>query len=607
MSAPRHHQAKAPTGSPELSIRPLLRSTLGFVLVSALALGGPAYGAPPRDEGIDVQQFRPGGGASDYLHLQGGFMGRHTGFTFGTVFDNADVVLLTDRKGDGVKSGIVDGQATLNLMASFGLWERLELGIAMPLVLSQTIGPAWPFLMPGDPAPDGFHLADLRITPKVKIVDGGKQFALAIAAPISIPIGSSFAGYGTLSVEPKIILDWNPAYYFRLTMNVGGRFRDATAFDGLQLGEEVTWGLGMKLSFFLGDQLFSVLTSFAGSFELPDQTLEDPPFEFLGGLEWRGIQDLAVYAAAGAGLTRGYGSPDLRGVVGIRIGGYRDCPHGDEDFDGFEDDDNCADLDNDRDGVVDVLDQCPNEPEAKNGWDDDDGCPDVPLAFATVLDGREDPNALSRDSDGDGIPDAFDHCPDLAEDLDGFEDGDGCPEGDNDGDGVLDVADRCPTLAEVLNGFEDSDGCPDSPTGPVRVDDLARTITITDKIYFDTGKATIQARSFALIDAIAALLDTRKDIKRLRIEGHTDNVGSAALNLRLSSERAASVAKYLVDKGIAADRFESRGIGKEEPIADNRTVKGRAENRRVEFEIVEYEGSTAPLEAVPVNDIPIPE
>lgn len=584
---------------------------LGLLCLCAVAalsgLPSIARAAPPRDEGVDVQQFRPGGGASDYLHQTGGFLGRHTGFTFGLVFDQADVVLLSDRTGDGAKSGVVDGQGTLNLLASFGIWERLELGVAMPLVLTQAIGPAWPVVMPGLAPPDGFQLGDLRLTPKIKVVDGGKQFALSIAAPVSLPIGSSFAGFGTLSVEPKIILDWLPAYYFRLTLNFGGRFRDHTAFDGLTLGEELTWGLGMKLSFFLGDQLFSVLASFAGSFELPDQRLEDPPFEFLGGLEWRGIQDLAVYAAAGAGLTRGYGSPDVRGVIGVRIGGYRDCPYGDEDYDGFEDDDDCADLDNDKDGIEDGADLCPNEPETRNGWEDEDGCPDERLVFATVLDGKEDPNALARDSDGDGVPDAFDHCPDLAEDMDGFEDGDGCPEADNDNDGVLDVADRCPLLAEVKNGFKDDDGCPDSPEGPVRVDDLNRQITITDLIYFDTGKATIQPRSFALLDAIAMLLDTRKDIKRLRIEGHTDNVGSAALNKRLSGERAASVAAYLVGKGIAQGRLETRGVGMDEPIADNRTAAGRASNRRVEFEIVEYDDTGAPTTVVPIQEIPIPE
>jgi len=579
----------------------LLLSVTGAVI---LPLSATALGAPPAD-GVDVQQFRPGGGASDYLHLLGGFMGPHTGFTLNMVYDHANVVLLTDRKGVGFKSGIVDGQDTVNLSGSFGLWERLELGIALPLVVVQETGPSYSLLYPGVAPPDGFHLGDLRFTPKVKLVDGGREFALALAVPLSLPTGQSFAGFGSLSIEPRVVLDWNPAYYFRLTLNAGGRFRETTQSGGLDLGGELTWGLGMKLSFFLGEQLFSVLTTFAGSFELPDQPLEDPPFEFLGGLEWRGVKDLAVYAAAGAGITRGYGSPDVRAVVGVRYGGYRDCPYGEEDLDGFEDKDACADPDNDRDNILDEADMCPNEPETPNKWDDKDGCPDEALAFNSTLDGKEDPDTMSRDNDGDSIPNAYDHCPDLAEDFDGYEDGDGCPEPDNDSDGVPDLADRCTTLAEVKNGFEDDDGCPDVPTGPVRIDDLARQITITDKIYFDTGKATIQERSFGLLDAIATLLVSRDDIKRLRIEGHTDDVGPSELNKRLSSERATSVASYLTGKGVTSDRLETLGVGEDAPIDNNKTSSGRANNRRVEFEIVEYNDTTPqPLDRVPV---PIPE
>ncbi len=585
----------------------LHRHILSVALACAVAAAAaPASAAPPREDGIDVQQFRPGPGASDFLHLIGGFMAPHTGLTLGLVYDHADVVLLTDRKGAGFKSGIVDGQGTLNVMGAFSLWERLELGIAMPLVVAQAIGPAFPDLYPGVAPPDGFQLGDLRFVPKVRIVDGGRQFALALALPLSLPTGQTFAGFGSVSIEPRVVLDWNPAYYFRLTVNAGGRVRDTTSSGGLELGGELTWGLGMKLSFFLGDQLFSVLTSFSGAFELPDQALEDPPFEFLGGLEWRGIKDLAVYAGAGAGLTRGYGSPDVRALFGVRYGGYRDCPYGEEDFDGFEDDDACGDPDNDFDGILDEADICPNEPETKNGFSDKDGCPDEALAFERARDGQEDPDALARDDDGDSIPNAYDHCPDLAEDYDGFQDADGCPEPDNDNDGVLDVADRCSTLAEVKNGFEDDDGCPDIATGPVRVDDLSRQLTITDKIYFDTGRATIQPRSFELLDAIAALLVARDDIVRLRIEGHTDDVGPADFNKRLSSERALSVAAYLTQKGIAESRLETLGVGEDDPIDKNTTPKGRAANRRVEFEIVEYADTNtpAPLERVPV---PIPE
>jgi len=557
-----------------------------------MVLATSANAAEPREDGVDVQQFRPGAGASDYLHMLGGFLGRHLGFTAGGTYNHAEVPLLSDRKGEGVKSGILDSQDTLDLSAALTAFDIVELGVDVPLVLTQSVGPAYDVLYPGVAAPAAFAFGDIRLTPKIKVFGIGRDFALAIAAPISLPTGSNFAGYGSLSVEPRLIIDIQPAYYFRLTLNGGARLRPDTTLGAVQpmtLGNEITWGVGMKFSFLLADQLFSIPVTFAGAFPL-DKTESDnsPPLEFLTGLEWRGVRDLSVFAALGAGLTKGYGSPDLRGVVGVKYGGYRDCPYGPEDFDGWEDDDSCADLDNDADGILDTADRCPNEPETKNGWDDEDGCPDEALTFARNLDGKDDPTSTTRDSDGDQIVDAYDRCPDVAEDMDGFEDGDGCPEADNDLDGVMDTADKCPNLAEVVNAYLDDDGCPDEQTGPVRIDDINRQITIADKIYFDSGKATIQPRSFELLDAIAGLLVARKDVLKLRIEGHTDDQGPAEMNRKLSADRADSVAAYIIAKGVGADRLETRGAGEDEPIADNRTEKGRAENRRVEFEIVEY-------------------
>jgi len=91
---------------------------------------------------------------------------------------------------------------------------------------------------------------------------------------------------------------------------------------------------------------------------------------------------------------------------------------------------------------MDNLDKCPEEAEDKDGFQDEDGCPDP-------------------DNDGDGVPDQFDQCPDLPEDQDGFEDDDGCPDPDNDKDGIPDTGDKCPTQAEDKDGFKDDDGCPD--------------------------------------------------------------------------------------------------------------------------------------------------
>lgn len=99
-------------------------------------------------------------------------------------------------------------------------------------------------------------------------------------------------------------------------------------------------------------------------------------------------------------------------------------------------------ADYDRDGVPDEIDACPNMPEDIDGFEDEDGCPDF-------------------DNDNDGIYDSQDNCPDVPEDFDGFRDDDGCDDFDNDGDGIVDEKDLCPNEKETVNGYKDDDGCPD--------------------------------------------------------------------------------------------------------------------------------------------------
>jgi outer membrane protein OmpA-like peptidoglycan-associated protein len=108
-------------------------------------------------------------------------------------------------------------------------------------------------------------------------------------------------------------------------------------------------------------------------------------------------------------------------------------------------------------------------------------------------------------------------------------------------------------------------------------------IDIKETVYFDTGKATIQKRSFKLLDQVAKLLTEHSEIEKVSVEGHTDNQGKPEANLKLSQRRAEAVRDYLVKKGVAPERLTAKGFGQERPIAPNNTAKGRATNRRVEF------------------------
>lgn len=235
------------------------------------------------------------------------------------------------------------------------------------------------------------------------------------------------------------------------------------------------------------------------------------------------------------------------------------CPDEPEDFDKFQDEDGCPDLDNDADGIRDKDDKCPDDPEDLDKFEDTDGCPEL-------------------DNDQDGLADSVDQCPNDAEDKDGFDDDDGCPDPDNDNDTFLDNDDKCPIEFGVA-----PDGCPKKYVNVV----VTKTkIEIKQTIFFEFNKATIKSVSFSLLDEVAQALSDNPTIK-VEIQGHTDSVGNDKFNLKLSQKRAESVKAYLVKRGIDAGRMDPKGYGENVPIADNRTADGRSQNRRVEFVITE--------------------
>lgn len=101
-------------------------------------------------------------------------------------------------------------------------------------------------------------------------------------------------------------------------------------------------------------------------------------------------------------------------------------------------------------------------------------------------------------------------------------------------------------------------------------------------LRFENGKSTIKSSSYPHLNLLASMLQEKPDYK-LSVNGYTDNVGSAESNLVLSKNRAEAVKTYLIKQGIDATRITADGYGMENPIADNKTSEGRAQNRRVEF------------------------
>lgn len=226
--------------------------------------------------------------------------------------------------------------------------------------------------------------------------------------------------------------------------------------------------------------------------------------------------------------------------------------------------------DTDKDGIIDSLDKCPTVP----GVAKYDGCP-IPDTDKDGINDEEDKcptvPGLAKyqgcpipDTDKDGINDEEDKCPTVP----GVARYQGCPIPDTDGDGVNDEEDRCPTEAGLPENF----GCPT----------LAQFKFNANKVQFLSGSATLTAAAKKELDLGASILTEHPDIK-ISIEGHTDNTGKDVTNQKLSEKRAEAVKAYFVKKGINPDRLQTAGFGASQPIADNKTAKGKAENRRVEF------------------------
>ena len=184
------------------------------------------------------------------------------------------------------------------------------------------------------------------------------------------------------------------------------------------------------------------------------------------------------------------------------------------------------------------------------------------------------------DTDGDGIFDKVDACPTEP----GLKNEDpkknGCPVGDRDKDGVKDDVDACPDEPGPASPDPKRNGCPMAFISQGQ-------IKILDQVKFKFGSAAIETGkdSDEVLEAVQKVLQSHPEIKKIRIEGHTDNKGTAALNKKLSGDRAASVKGWLVKHGIAGDRMSTQGFGLEKPKDTNETEQGRTNNRRVEFHI----------------------
>ena len=418
-------------------------------------------------------------------------------------------------------------------MAGGYLFKELQFGLILPF--TQQHGNLDVSMYPLDPGTPsqvrGFAMGDMRLHLKTSIWRFMEnRIRLAFSTMVSFPwtgdipnyqAQNNFAGEKNVTIWPRFILEF---HYKKLAMagNLGFLARvEESEFFSTQVGHQFTYGVAGLYQFMdVKGITLAGLLEFFGRNGLSTE-LDENPIEIDAGVRLAFNWGLSVTVGGGAGIIKAVGSPVARAFLslgwapqymkdqdGDGVPDYKDrCPDKKEDMDGFQDSDGCPEPDNDRDTVPDDRDKCPNVAEDMDGYQDEDGCPepdndgdgvcdDNPAIqkniarFAKTCTGKDNcpmhkgPVATKGcpanmlDSDGDRVPDGVDKCPKVAEDKDGYQDGDGCPEPDNDGDGVCDAneeiqdnidkykgvctgTDKCPKEKEDKDGHKDDDGCPD--------------------------------------------------------------------------------------------------------------------------------------------------
>ena len=564
---------------------------------------------------VAVQQYQPTPFSDRMLRLDGSSVSPFGELRIGLDVDYAfrPLVLVDQTPGifqagaPGPDHNLIEHAVGGTVLASFGLGHRLELGLAIPVLLYQHGED-----VPGAAKPATSGLSNPLVGIKVHL---GSWRGLGAGATVtaSLPVGTGDVTHDTgLGGTARLFADYRRG---PLTFGVRGGYHlhgDRT-FYNVELGNQLDYagGVGLRLG-----MRTTLMAEGAGqtSAKSPFKTAEQSPVEALGGLRQR-IGHVYLTLAGGPGLVRGYGSPVFRAVAGLTWSnrvpdadgdGVDDdndlCPTVPEDRDGFEDGDGCPDPDNDKDGILDAQDRCPNDPEDKDDFEDGDGCPDPDNDQDGILDAQDkcplepetkngfqdddgcpDDAPANADTDGDGIPDDEDECPEEAEDKDGFEDDDGCPDLDNDRDGIPDAQDKCPLEPETINGIADDDGCPD--TGPTQVRLGKNEIETLQPIFFETDRSRVRHAFYNVLGQVALMLKAHPEIGRCAVEGHTDDTGPEVWNQKLSILRAESVIEFLANKGVDPKRLVPIGHGEKLPWASNETPWGRARNRRVVFHI----------------------
>jgi outer membrane protein OmpA-like peptidoglycan-associated protein len=549
----------------------------GIAAALSIAVVGAVDTSPAHaQEGLELQRFLPMPTLSrDLFNTSGSDVLQQWEVEAHVIFDYAHrPLVLLDADGERL-GAVVKSQTTANLLFALGFGGGFDIGFAMPLYIYQ---PAGSQTIPGYAEGDaGFGPGDLRVIPRIQLwtnrdYPGANGMGLALMVDTFVPVGdeAKFQGAG-FRVGPRLAFDAIVSGV-RMAANVGYLWRERADVETATVGQSIGWSAGADIPI---ASTLSVTGDIGGRFNVGENGVRraETPMELLIGMKLR-QEGLFGTFGGGAGLVNGIGTPDFRAFLGMGYAAPMAPPPPPPEC--------TADT---------VASDCPAAPAPVCSGN-------AVLSYRAICTAAGD-CGMATTSTTCGADEYCDEALAACVPI---------PECRLDGDCAV----PAPTCADdtlqtwscrCLDGSCACDATP-TPCGdnicgevngvaacvappPVVVDVETRQIVITENVFFATNSDRIEERSYPILNHVAQVLIDNPHITRVRVEGHTDNVGRARDNLRLSQRRAASVVRYLTERGIDADRLESEGYGQTRPIASNDDEQGRAQNRRVEFHIID--------------------
>jgi uncharacterized repeat protein (TIGR01451 family) len=590
--------------------RPLRRVSAGPAALGVVLAAGVA--SAQAVAGFDLERLDLNPGASASLITQTGDVLKKGAYRVSLTGHYQHDSLVLFRTDTNERLGaIVGSRVTAHLAGAWAPLDWLELGLQVPVVLWQGGDDLGAY---GIAKPVATAFGTPWLTGRFGLLReaAGAPVDVSLQLGLGLPLGTAGAYTNTTPIAfaprlgvGKVVLPW-----LRVGGELGAVVRGRpTANDGTvsqaDVGTNLLYGLSATT---LGEGLRGELTLRGGIGLEQGQGSA----ELLIGARYPFAKQFEVYAIGGPGFGTLPGSPAFRVLAGVAWQPpveeapkkpvcddstpadalKANCPEQDADGDGVKNGiDECPRVvgvesrrgcpvpDTDGDGLTDDVDVCPKEAGLKERR----GCPVRDLDNDGLEDDQDECPAEAgpaerkgcpvRDQDQDGVEDEQDKCPAEA----GPAERQGCPLKDQDQDTVEDALDNCPTE----KGDPANAGCPKKQKQLVVI--TADKLVIKEKVFFATGKSTVLAKSFPLLDNVARVLIAHPEVKLVRIEGHTDSTGKRETNLKLSQDRADAVKAYLVKQKVEAERLKAVGFGPDQPTATNDTAAGREQNRRVEF------------------------